>query len=143
MPSDLSIYTDDSSAELKTILAEIDKNLDITNQAQVDKWAEEIPIAVQKLILKPADYSALEKALASVPSDLSVYTEESVTALQEIIDSVDYSLDITQQEQVDEYAEQITEAIGNLKVECWLVRLFKAIIVFIRKFFIKVTTLFA
>ncbi len=143
VPSDLSIYTDDSSAELKAILAEIDKNLDITNQAQVDKWAKEIPIAIQKLILKLADYSALEKAIATIPSDLSVYTEESVAALQEIIDNIDYSLDVTQQEQVDEYAEQITQAISNLKVECWLVRLFKAIIVFIRKIFIGVSTLFA
>lgn len=143
VPSDLSIYTDESSAELKTILAEIDKSLDITNQAQVDKWVDEIPIAIQKLILNPADYSALEKAIATIPSDLSIYTEESVAALQEIIDSIDYSLNITQQEQVDEYTEQITEAISNLKEECWLVRLFKAIIVFIRKIFIGVSTLFA
>ena len=142
VPSDLSIYTDDSSAELKAILAEIDENLDITNQAQVDKWAEEIPIAIQKLVLKPADYSALKKAIATIPSDLSVYTEESVTTLQEIINSIDYSLDITQQEQVDEYAEQITEATNNLKEECWLVRLFKAIIAFIRKILIRVTIFF-
>ena len=133
VPSDLSIYTDDSSAELKAILAEIDENLDITNQAQVDKWAEEIPIAIQKLILKPADYSALEKAIATIPSDLSVYTEESVAALQEIIDNIDYSLDITQQEQVDEYAEQINEAIGNLKEECWLIRLFRIIVSFFKE----------
>ena len=142
VPSDLSVYTDESSAELKAILAEIDKNLDITNQAEVDKWTEEIPKAVQKLILKPADYSALEKAIAAIPSDLSLYTEDSVAELQEIIDSIDYSLDITQQEQVDEYAEQITEATNNLKEECWLIRLFKAIIAFIRKILIRVTILF-
>ncbi|MBQ2974037.1 MAG: hypothetical protein IJE19_06765, partial [Clostridia bacterium] len=93
-------------------------------------------------ILKPADYSALEKAIAAIPSDLSLYTEDSVAELQEIIDSIDYSLDITQQEQVDEYAEQITEATNNLKEECWLIRLFKAIIAFIRKILIRVTILF-
>ena len=128
IPVNLSIYTDESVNALNDVLNNIDKNLDITNQAQVDKWAKEITIAIQKLILKPADYSALEKAIATIPSDLSIYTEESVADLQEIIDNIDYSLDVTQQEQVDEYAEQITQAISNLKEECWFVRLFKIIV---------------
>ncbi|MGN0573034.1 MAG: hypothetical protein ACI4IX_03765, partial [Acutalibacteraceae bacterium] len=103
----------------------------------------EIPIAVQKLILKPADYSAVYAAIAAVPSDLSVYTDETVAQLESIIESVDYTLDITNQKQVDEYAEQINEAINNLEEECWLIRLFKAIIVFIKKILIRVTMLFA
>lgn len=132
VPDDLSIYTNNSSAELKSLLAEIDKNLDITNQVQVDKWTEEILIAVEKLVLKPADYSALKKALATVPSDLSIYTPESVAKLESIIDSIDYCLDITQQEKVDEYTEQITQAIENLEEECWIIRLFRMIICFFK-----------
>lgn len=195
IPDDLSIYTDESTTELKTLLAEIDKNLDITNQEQVDKWVEEIPIAVQKLVLKPADYTTLDAAIseipdnlsvytdesvmelekvvnridrnlditqqeqvdnyvtaveqaisklnykpadytlvsdaiATIPSDLSIYTSESVAALESVVDSIDYSLDITEQEKVDEYAEQIRQAVSSLKKECWIIRLIKSIIVF-------------
>lgn len=143
VPNDLSIYTDASSADLKTILAEINKNLDITNQEQVDKWAEAIPAAVEKLVLKPADYSELKKALATVPSDLSIYTEESVFALQKVIDSIDYSLDITQQEKVDEYVKQIDNAVNNLKKECWFIRFIKAIISFFNRILMNIKLLFS
>lgn len=142
IPEDLSIYTEESVANLKAVEESIDKNLDITNQEQVDIWAEAISAAVEKLVLKPADYSDLKKALATVPSDLSIYTEESVFALQEVIDSIDYSLNITQQEKVDEYAEQITRAVENLEEECWIIRLFRAIVSFFESLFTNIYNLF-
>ncbi len=142
IPKDLTVYTEESVANLKAIEESIDRNLDITKQEQVDIWAEAISAAVEKLVLKPANYSELKEALATVPSDLSIYTEESVSALQEVIDSIDYSLDITQQEKVNEYAEQITQAVENLEKECWFVRLFRAILAFFKSLFTKIYNLF-
>ena len=84
-------------------------------------------------MLKPADYTSLKNALAAIPADLSAYTPESVAALQEIVDGIDYSLDITQQDKVDEYTRQVLEATENLKKECLLIRLFRAIISFFKK----------
>ena len=133
VPGDLTIYTDESRAELDALLASIDRELDITKQEQVDKWAKDIDVAVKALVLKPADYTALKNALAAIPADLSAYTPESVAALQEIVDGIDYSLDITQQEKVDEYSRQVLEATENLKKECLLIRLFRAIISFFKK----------
>ena len=115
---DKSLYTPESLAKLDEALAAIDYNLTIDKQSQVEEIANAIEKAISELEYKSADYSELEKALATIPTDLSVYTEESVAALQEIIDSIDYSLDITQQEQVDEYAKKANEAIRNLKKEC-------------------------
>lgn len=133
VPGDLTIYTDESRAELDALLASIDRELDITKQEQVDKWAKDIDVAVKALVLKPADYTALKNALAAIPADLSAYTPESVAALQEIVDGIDYSLDITQQDKVDEYTRQVLEATENLKKECLLIRLFRAIISFFKK----------
>lgn len=129
---DRSLYTPESLAKLDEAIAAIDYELTIDKQTQVEEIANAIEKAVSELEYKGADYSELEKALATIPTDLSVYTEESVAVLQEIIDSIDYSLDITQQEQVNEYIEQIRQAVENLEEECWLVKLFRIIVSFIK-----------
>ena len=143
VPSDLLIYTDESVAELKAVIDSIDRYLYITNQEQIDKKVVEIKDAVENLKLKPADYSAVYAAIAAVPSDLSVYTDETVAQLESVIESIDYTLDITNQKQVDEYAEQINEAVTNLKKECWLIRLFKMIVAFFKDLWKKLRQFFA
>ena len=142
VPSDLSIYTDESVAELQAVIDSIDRYLDITNQEQVNKKVLEIKNAVENLKLKPADYSAVYAAIAAVPSDLSVYTDETVAQLESVIESIDYTHDITNQKQVDEYAEQINEAVTNLKKECWLIRLFKMIVAFFKDLWEKLRRAF-
>lgn len=142
IPEDLSVYTDESIATLKSIEDSINRDLDITNQEQVDKWANELAEAIDKLVLKPADYTELENVLTTIPVDLSIYTEESVSALQEIISNIDYSLNITQQEQVDEYVGKVNEAIRNLKEECWLVRFLKRLLAFFNQIIIKINIIF-
>lgn len=62
-----------------------------------------------------ADYSALNEIIASVPSDLSVYTEESVAELQTVLDAIVYDLSISEQSVVDEQAMTILDAINNLE----------------------------
>lgn len=37
---------------------------------------------------EPADYSAVEEAMAAIPADLTVYTDESVAALNTAVDGV-------------------------------------------------------
>lgn len=142
IPEDLTIYTEESVANLKAVEESIDRNLDITNQEKISEYVEAIRKAIDALEVKPADYSELKKALATVPSDLSIYTEESVFALQEVIDSIDYSLDITQQEKVDEYVKQIDNAVSNLKKECWFIRFIKAIISFFNRILMNIKLLF-
>ena len=64
---------------------------------------------------RPADYSAVDEALKSIPDDLSVYTEESVKALMDARDAVVRDLDITKQDQVNAMAVSIEEAVLSLK----------------------------
>lgn len=132
IPDNLSIYTDESVKELEKVLNNIDRELDITQQEQVDNYVTTVEQAITKLNYKPADYSLVFDAIATIPNDLSIYTPESVEALESIIEGVNYNLDITQQEKVDEHAKQIKQAVENLEEECWLVRLFRMIVSFFK-----------
>lgn len=64
-----------------------------------------------------ADYSSLDEILATVPKDLSIYTDESVAALNEIINNIDRNLDVSNQSTVDEYVETVSNAIAALKLK--------------------------
>lgn len=64
---------------------------------------------------EPADYSAIEKALKNVPSDLTVYTDESVAALNEAIDGVIQGKAAVNQADVDAMAKAIEDAIAALE----------------------------
>ena len=56
----------------------------------------------------------VNEAKAKVPSNLNIYTEETVNALQEALDAVEEGKNITEQETVDGYAKAIYEAISKL-----------------------------
>lgn len=64
--------------------------------------------------LASADYSAVETAEKQIPADLSLYTDESVSALQAVLSEIQYDLPITDQAIVDGYAEAILDAISTL-----------------------------
>ena len=62
-----------------------------------------------------ADYSKVYDAIDAIPDDLSVYTEESVANLQKVLETVDYSKKVSQQSEVDAYANAIIEATAKLE----------------------------
>ena len=64
---------------------------------------------------EPADYSAIEKALKTVPSDLTVYTDKSVAALNKAIDGVIQGKAAVNQAAVDAMAKAIEDAIAALE----------------------------
>lgn len=117
IPEDLSVYTDESVSALQETLNAVDYSLNITEQTTIKGYAKAITDAVNGLVYKPADYAEVKKAIASIPKDLSVYTDESVSTLQETLNTVDYSLNITEQETVDGYAKTIMDAINGLELK--------------------------
>ena len=62
-----------------------------------------------------ADYTALRSALASVPTDLSIYTEESRSALAKVLDTLNWTISRAHQEKVDEQVTSLTQALSQLK----------------------------
>ena len=115
IPSDLSIYTDESVKSLKNILASIEEGKNITEQATVDGYADAITKAISELKYKPADYTKVNEAKSKVPNDLSIYTDESVKILKNALNAVKYDKNITEQDIVDEYAMNINKALEKLK----------------------------
>lgn len=114
IPSDLSLYTDETVAKLNEVLNGINYKLDITQQATVDTYPPAIRAAIAGLIYKDADYSAVKTAKAKVPTDSSPYTEESWQHLQDMLNAVKEGLDITHQAEVDKFAQNIEDAIADL-----------------------------
>ena len=114
IPSDLSLYTDETVANLNEVLNGINYELDITQQSTVDTYPPAIRAAIAGLTYKDADYSAVEAAKAKVPTDSSLYTEESWQHLQDMLNAVKEGLDITHQAEVDKFAQNIEDAIADL-----------------------------
>ncbi len=117
VPEDLTIYTDETVKVLNDALEAVDRTKNITEQEIVDAYVQPIIDAIEALVLKPADYTAVDKAIAKVPTDLSKYTDATVKALKAAINAVDRTKNITEQAVVDGYAKAINDAISALKVK--------------------------
>jgi hypothetical protein len=115
IPGDLSVYTSETVQNLNNAVNAVVYGLDITHQSEVDAYANAINSAINALVYKKADYTAVTNALNAVPNDLSNYTSETVNALNSAINSVVYNLDIIYQSQVDAYAKAIVDATAALK----------------------------
>lgn len=114
IPDDLSVYIEESVEALNAAVNSVIWDKDMSEQTLIDSYGENISKAVDNLVYLPADYSAVNAALAKVPSNLTIYTQESVDTLNNAINSVVWDLNITQQNQADEYAKAIEEAIQSL-----------------------------
>lgn len=116
VPEDLSVYTEESVKALETAKEAIVWDLDETRQAEVNQFAENLTAAIDGLTLKLADYSAVDAALAKVPNDLSIYTDESIQPLQTAINSVENGKTILDQAEVDSWAAAIENTLAGLQV---------------------------
>ncbi len=62
-----------------------------------------------------ADFTALRKAVATVPTDLDIYTPESRVALAKVLDSLNWNVSRAHQDQVDQEVVALTQALAGLK----------------------------
>ena len=115
VPSDLTLYTALSVATLNATINNINRTYTADKQANVDRYVTSINNAISGLKYKGADYSSVTAALNKVPADSSIYTEDSWNYLQTQIEAVVYDLDITHQEEVDNYALAIEQAVEFLR----------------------------
>ena len=109
-------YTDESVEVLNNSINAVVRNLKATEQATVDGYARDIIAKTKALVMKDADYSAVEaaKTAAKAEIDKGIYTDESVAALNAAIAAVVEGKKIEEQSVVDGYAAEIvakTEAL--------------------------------
>ena len=62
-----------------------------------------------------ANYEKVDQALETIPQDLSIYTNESIAALNTAIEKVVYNLKADKQEEVDAMAQAIIDAVAALE----------------------------
>ena len=109
---DANLYSNYSIVE-DTINA-VDHAKSKQEQVTVDSYADAINKAISELKYKDADYTKVNEVKAKVPSDLSVYTDETVKTLKDALALVEEGKNITEQTTVDGYADAINKAIEGL-----------------------------
>ena len=117
IPSDLAIYTKESVDALNAAIAAVENDKDITAQDTINGWAQDILNAIGALEEKDADYSKVEAAIAKVPADMSIFTDETVKAVNDVVGAVVEGLKITKQSDVDAMAQAIEDAIAELELK--------------------------
>lgn len=118
VPTDLTIYTDDTVNNLNGILTEINAfdrdNATTLDQFKINEFVTELKDALNNLQIKLADYSELTRLLDGLTSNMTIYTQETVSALNDVIDSIDYDKNITEQNIVNQYVSDLKKALNNL-----------------------------
>lgn len=61
-----------------------------------------------------ANYSKVNDAIAAIPADLSIYTDETAKAVNDAKDAVVTGLNVNHQDEVDAMAQAINDAVGKL-----------------------------
>lgn len=109
-------YFEESLVPLDEAVANIDMTITVITQEMVDNWASDIVKAKEQLKYLPADYSEIDIAKTRAELiDRSLYTAESLAVLDEAVAAVDETLDVSNQDLVDEYARDINDAIDSLE----------------------------
>ena len=113
IPSDLTVYTGKSVAALNTAVDGVVRGKAFVNQANVDAMAAAIKSAISNLVFKPADYTAVDAAIAKANA-LTKTDYTDFTAVDNAVNAVDRTKNITEQSKVDAMAKAIEDAIAAL-----------------------------
>lgn len=73
------------------------------------------PVFSSQTDLIRGDYSKVNEAINKVPADLSLYTDETASALQTVINGIDYNLSMDEQESINAMAKTIEDVIAALE----------------------------
>ncbi|WP_287714949.1 hypothetical protein [Blautia sp.] len=125
VPKDLSLYTPESVKALQEALEAskqpIDEQWNMSKRDEMQTLADNLNKAVDSLRFIPGDYTELEKAQSRVPKDLSIYTPESVKALQEALvasrQPAAEKWDISRSDEIHTLAENLNKAVDGLKLK--------------------------
>lgn len=117
-------YTADTWAAYQTVLAEAQAmvaagDLKEDQQSQISAEVDKLIAAKAALKVVDADYTAVDAALAKIPSDddlAAYYTTDSATAVIAAIKAIVRGYNKTRQPDVDKMAADIETALANLKL---------------------------
>ncbi len=118
------IYTEDSvyalSSPLNNAKTEIgNASPNLANEDYVNMLTTLITDLTASLVIKPADYTEVENAITAANEKIATgwYTDDSIALLQAEIEKVVYGLDITEQERVILFANNIVNLTNELQLK--------------------------
>ena len=113
IPADLSIYTDESVANLYSAVEALRGYRDLAQQSDVDKMTNDINDAVEALVYKSADYTELDKAEEAAKA-LNKDDYEDFSEVEKALAAIDRTKNITEQADVDAMVKAINDAVASL-----------------------------
>ena len=113
IPTDLTVYTDESVAALNTAVDGVVRGKAFVSQANVDTMAQAIEDAIAALQYKGADYTKVDAAIAKANA-LNKDNYKDFTAVETAINAVVRDKNITEQDKVDAMAKAIEDAMAAL-----------------------------
>ena len=114
IPTDLTVYTDESVAALNTAVDGVVRGKAFVSQANVDAMAKAIEDAIAALQYKDADYTKVDEAIAKANA-LNKDNYKDFSAVEAAVNAVVRDKNITEQSEVDAMAKAIEDAIAALQ----------------------------
>ena len=114
IPTDLTVYTDESVAALNTAVDGVVRGKAFVSQANVDAMAKAIEDAIAALQYKNADYTKVDEAVAKANA-LNKDNYKDFSAVEAAVNAVVRDKNITEQSEVDAMAKAIEDAIAALQ----------------------------
>ena len=114
IPTDLTVYTDESVAALNTAVDGVVRGKAFVSQANVNAMAKAIEDAIAALQYKDADYTKVDAAIAKANA-LNKDNYKDFSAVETAVNAVVRDKNITEQSEVDAMAKAIEDAIAALE----------------------------
>ena len=114
IPTDLTVYTDESVAALNTAVDGVVRGKAFVSQANVDAMAQAIEDAIAALQYKDADYTKVDEAVAKANA-LNKDNYKDFSAVEAAVNAVVRDKNITEQSEVNAMAKAIEDAIAALQ----------------------------
>ena len=114
IPTDLTVYTDESVAALNTAVDGVVRGKAFVSQANVDAMAQAIKDAIAALQYKGADYTKVDEAIAKANA-LNKDNYKDFSGVEAAVKAVVRDKNITEQSEVDAMAKAIEDAIAALE----------------------------
>lgn len=114
VPQNVSIYTDETVSDLQSAINTIDRTLSAAEQDKVDAMAKAIEGAISALVYKDADYTEVDESIAKAEA-LNPDNYTKFSDVETAIKGVVRGKNITEQNEVDNMAQAIENAIANLE----------------------------
>ena len=114
IPTDLTVYTDESVAALNTAVDGVVRGKALASQANVNAMAQAIEDAIAALQYKDADYTKVDAAIAKANA-LNKDNYKDFTGVEAAVNAVTRGKNLTEQTEVDAMAKAIEDAIAALQ----------------------------